>query len=79
MDRKTDYEKLCYLIASQDNEKQTEILEMIKNDFSIEAYQALLIGVSYFRMLMNNKLKEAMQKAICPELYKEFTGKELEL
>lgn len=74
-----NYEKIVFTIASQNENTQEEIMQALKNQFTEEEYKVILIGVSYFRMLNNEKLKEAMKDAICKQLYFEFTGKELDI
>lgn len=73
------YVDIVFTIASQSEHVQGEILQALKNQLTEEEYKAILIGVSYFRLLLNEKLKKAMSRAICEQLYFEFTGKELKI
>ena len=74
-----NYEKIVFAIASQSENAQKEIMQALKKQLSETEFNAVLIGVSYFRMLNNEKLKETMKNAICKQLYFEFTGKELNI
>lgn len=71
----SNYSKICFEIAKQEHAKQKEIMDMLKSDYSQEEYNAILIGVSYFRMQLYPELKETMMQAICEELYAEFNKK----
>ena len=75
----SNYVNIVFTIASQSENKQEEIMQALKNQLTQEEYKAVLIGVSYFRLLINEKLKEEMKNAICRQLYFEFTGKELNI
>ena len=75
MENASEYTQIVFEIAKQDEKTQERIMQALKNQLTSDEYKAILIGVSYFRMM----LKKAMTMAICEQLYFEFTGKELNI
>ena len=67
-----NYEKLCYEIAKQDGEKQIEIMDFLKRECTQDEYNAIAIGISYFRMLLYPDLKQAMMQTVLEDLKKAF-------
>lgn len=68
----SNYENICYEIAKQDSEKQIEILDFLKRECTQDEYNAIAIGISYFRMLLYPDLKEAMMQVVLDELRNTF-------
>lgn len=68
----SNYEKICYEIAKQDGEKQIEIMNFLKRECTQDEYNAIAIGISYFRMLLYPDLKEAMMQVVLDELRNTF-------
>ena len=60
----SNYEKLCYEIAKQNSEKQIEIMDFLKRECTQDEYNAIAIGISYFRMLLYPELKQAMMQVV---------------
>ena len=67
-----NYEKICYEIAKQDGEKQIEIMNFLKRECTQDEYNAIAIGISYFRMFLYPDLKQAMMQAVLEDLKKIF-------
>ena len=65
-------ESICFQIAKLDPGKQTEFIDSLRSVLNDQELQALQIGISYFRMIIDGEFKNAMKAALASELYKEF-------
>lgn len=63
-----------YDAAQLSADGQAELFERLKQICTPEEVDALQIGISYFRQLINKDLRDTMKKTLAAQLYKEFTG-----
>lgn len=70
-------EQICFEVAKLDGDKQTQFIESLKDTLSENEIHAIQIGIAYFRMTIDDKLKNAMKIVIAKELFTQFTEKEV--
>lgn len=73
----SEYLKVCYEIARQDQKKQDEIFAFLKSVCNAAEYNALMVGIAYCRIMLYPELKNAMMESLSAVLYAEFNRKEV--
>ena len=73
----SEYMKVCYEIASQDQKKQNEIFAFLQSACNEEQYKAFMVGIAYCRIMLYPELKNAMMESLSAMLYTEFNRKEV--
>ena len=73
----SEYLKVCYEIARQDQKKQNEIFAFLKGACNAEEYKAFMVGIAYCRIMLYPELKNAMMASLSAMLYEEFNRKEV--
>ena len=63
-------EEVLFEVAKLEPKKQNAFLESLKGVLSDKELEAVAIGISYFRQLLDPKLKKAMMDAVAKELLK---------
>ena len=70
--KKLNFENLCYEIAKLEISEQSKFIDSLRSVLTHKEIESLQIGIAYFRLLMDDKFKNAMKSALASELYKEF-------
>ena len=68
----TEIENALYQIAQQPPEMQQLFIDKLCPVLAENELQALQIGIAYFRLLLNDELRDSMKNALAKQLYSNF-------
>lgn len=70
---KVSFTSLCFELSKLPEEARQEFFNSISGSVTEEEKNAILFGVSYFRMLTDKNLEDSIKDVLSTALYKHFT------